>query len=109
MRRLVPFVVILGIITYLAWWACKQLRFTLDRASFVVGIGVAALTGLAWFTVDGWWSTATRPYRPQTVTLTTKETPSQIGCASFWATVRLFVFAVVVIFLIIWIVRSIWI
>jgi len=107
MRRFVPFVVILGIITYLAWWACEQLRFTLDGASFAVGIGVAALTGSAWFMVDGWWSTATRPYRPQTVTLPTRETPSQIGCASFWATVRLFVFAVVAIVLIIWIVHSI--
>jgi hypothetical protein len=107
MRRLIPFAVILGIITYLAWWTSEQLRLTLDRTSFIFGIVVAALTGWAWFQVSDMWSTATRPYRPQKVTLDTRETPSQIGCASFWATVGLFVFTVGAIVLIIWIVRSI--
>ena len=107
MRRFVPFAVIFGIYIYLASWASEQLGYTVDWLWFGVGLLVGALTGGTWFLVDGWWSTATRPYRPQTVTLTTRETPSQIGCASFWATVRLFVFAIVVIFLIIWIVHSI--
>ena len=107
MRRFVPFAVIFGIFIYLAWWASEQLGYALDGTSFWVGIFVAAVTGFFWFLVSDWWSTATRPYRPQTVTLTTRETPSHIGCASFWATVRLFVFAVVVIVVIIWIVRSI--
>jgi len=107
MRRLIPFAVIFGIFIYLAWWASEQLGYTLDWTWFVVGLSVAALTGVTCVMVNGWWSTATRPYRPQKVTLETRETPSQIGCASFWATVQLLFFAAVAIFLIIWIVRSI--
>jgi len=107
MRRLIPLAIIFSIYIYLAWWTSEQLGYTLDWMWFGVGMFVAALIGGTWFLVSGWWSTAIRPYRPQKVTLDTKETPSQIGCASFWATVRLFVFAVVAIVLIIWIVHSI--
>jgi len=106
MGRLIPFGVILGIFTYLAWKACEQLGYVLDRMSFTVGIMVAALTGFIWFLLSDWWSIATRPYRPQAVTSRTAETPSQIGCAAFWAAVRLLFVVVAVIALLIWIIRS---
>jgi hypothetical protein len=102
MRRLIPFVVIASICGYLGWWISEQLGYALDGTSFTVGIAVAAVTGFLWFLVSDWWSTATRPWRPQAVTLPTRETPSQIGCAALCAMMWLVFFAVGVIAVIVW-------
>lgn len=92
MRRLIPFTTVLGVCTYFAWQISELLGFILDVTSFTIGIVVAAFTGFIWFLLSDWWSTATRPYRPQTVTLPTAETPNQIGCAALWARAQLFFF-----------------
>lgn len=70
--------IVLGIYVYLAWRVSELLGHTLDGASFTAAIAVTALTGFTWFLVNGWWSTVTRPCRPQKVTSGTRGTPSQI-------------------------------
>jgi hypothetical protein len=105
MKRLIPFVVIIGSCTYLAWRIFERVGYALDVTSFMVGITLAAVIGFAWFQVGEWWSTMTRPYRPQTVKTDTKETPIQIIIGALLATVKLFLFIVLAIVLIILIVR----
>jgi len=85
MRRLGRFAFFLAIYCYLAWRASESLGIPLDPASFAVGIAAAALTGGTLFLINNWWDTITRPYRPQTVRLETRETPSQITWVAFRA------------------------
>jgi fumarate reductase subunit C len=108
MKRLIPFTVIVGIYTYLAWKICVRLGYALDWISFTVAIAVAALTGLTWFTVSDWWSAATRPFQPQTVKLKTTDTPNQVVLAGLWAVVNL-LFVIALIVLLILAVRYGWI
>ena len=101
MTRFIGFTVICGIYTYLAWRISTWLGYAFDEVSFGAAIAVAALTGITWFWVSDWWSTMTKPFRPQTVKLDTKETPSQIGCNALSAIVQLsFFIALAVIFII---------
>jgi len=107
----IPFAVICGICIYLASWASEQLRYTLDGTSFAAGITVAAFTGFIWLLVNDLWSTIRRLQQPSPITTirpyTSQEAANKRRAAALWAMVRLLVFAVVMIALIIWIVRSI--
>lgn len=49
-----------------------------------------------WFTLDSWFSSATRPGRPQRVTIETDETPSQIMDEAFRAVVKIALLIVIV-------------
>ena len=105
MKGFIPFALILGIYTYLAWRISVWLGYALDEMSFAAAIAVAILTGFTWFLVSDWLSKMTRPYSPQTVKLDTKETPIQIILAALLAIVRFFLFTVLAIVVIVLIVR----
>ncbi len=96
MIRLVIVGVLLYIVIQVTTHVTEALRVEIDRASFGIGIGVAAIVGFLYFLITDWWSTVTRPARPQTVKHSTDETPSQITWASFWAIVRGAIFFTVV-------------
>jgi hypothetical protein len=72
----------------------------LDPVSFAVGIAVAGLTGWAYFLINDWWSSVTRPYHPQTVKHETKETPAQIVFGAIWAFVRGIVFVGILVWIV---------
>jgi len=78
MGQLVVFLIVLGISWYLAWSITRSLGIHLDTASCFVAMLVAAATGLTWFVLTAWWGVFTRPRRPQTVVLETRETPMQV-------------------------------
>ena len=65
----------------------KSIGDLLDLISFGAALAVAALTGLAWFIFDSWFSAIARPRHQQTVALTTKETPNQVLRGALWAMV----------------------
>lgn len=107
MRRLIAFAVILGFYVYLALPIVERLGHELDQASLCTATAIAAATGFTWFLVNGWWTAATRPYRPQRVTLETQETPYGIGCRAVLAVVALIVTVAAMVFVAL-VVRSGW-
>ncbi len=88
MIRSLLFSLIFGASFGLIYLAAERLRLALDYVSLGAGLLIAAITGWTWFMVNNWWSVVTRPYKKQTITLETKETPAQITNAAFWAKVR---------------------
>ncbi len=101
-RRLVPFMVVLGVCFYLCWQAFEGLGFTVEWKSFGFAMGVAALTGFIWFMASRWWSAMVRPYKPQSTSANTRETPNQIGCAGVVAALKLLMLLVVIIAVMVW-------
>ena len=69
----------------LAFWTSTKISYSVDVGSFLFGLGVAALTGFAWMLINGWWSTVTKPFKPQVMVLETKEIPAQVNYGSIFA------------------------
>ncbi|HLF26136.1 MAG TPA: hypothetical protein VJG32_07360 [Anaerolineae bacterium] len=97
MMRLIWLVVFLYIITDLVWRFAAFAGIPLDDTSFGIGIGVATLAGFIVFQLQDWWSSATRPYRPQSVKIETKETPAQITFEAIFSFVKVIVVIALVI------------
>jgi len=97
MGRFLGFLIVLGIYWYLAWELAPSLGIAVDKASFFLAMGVAVLTGLTWFLLTGWWGDLTRPGRPQTVVLETRETPNQIVRRALLAVVEIIIVAGVIV------------
>jgi hypothetical protein len=81
----VGFVVVMFILTRIGWWVFEHLQMPVDQRSFLVGMILTIISGTLSFRFHAWVTTATRPRRPQTVTLQTNETPAQIMGAAFGA------------------------
>ncbi len=96
MRNII-FFLILGFLILVTGRITTSWGVVLDRVSFIIGIGVALLTGFVVFWLDSWWSTFARPYRPQSVKMDTKETPAQISRASLGALFRLILIVGVIV------------
>ncbi|CAG0935557.1 hypothetical protein TFLX_04399 [Thermoflexales bacterium] len=96
MIRLIILVGLLFICHRLVSRLADILKFQIEWTSFWAGLGVAMVVGFVYFLITDWWSTVTRPTRPQSVTQTTTETPRQITMASFWAIIRGIVIFIVV-------------
>ena len=77
-----------------------RLQVQIDYTWFWVGLGVAVVVAFSYFWLVDWWGTVTRPSRPQTITLKTTETPSQITSASLLAIIELVVIIFVIGFII---------
>lgn len=90
MKRIVGFGFVTGFYICLTWGIVEWLNLDLKWGSFGAGIFIAGLAGATLFLIEGWWDTYTRPNHPQRVYVETKEAPSQIVGAAFWALVRLF-------------------
>ncbi|MBM3127589.1 MAG: hypothetical protein FJ009_03030 [Chloroflexi bacterium] len=88
---------IFSLFVALAYWVSNKLPYNVDVGSLGFGLAIAALSGAAWAMLNGWWSTVTKPYRPMTITLETKQTPSQISFASIWAIAKGIIFIAIVI------------
>ena len=84
--RLILFVIFMGVLTRLGWWAFGKLRLSVDQTSFFFGVVLTMISGALVFRLSDWYSTATRPNRPQTVTLETKDTPRRITLVALGAT-----------------------
>lgn len=90
----------------LAYWASNKISYNVDIGSLGFGLGIAALTGFAWAMLNGWWTTVTRPFRPMTVTIETRETPAQVNLAAMWAIAQSIIVIGIVIAAAIWIVAN---
>jgi biotin transporter BioY len=90
-KGLIRFVIIAGLVGYLAHEGIQRAAYSLDIMSFVIGIAVAGVTGFAWYQLGAWSQMAIRPSRCQTVTIPTRETPNQISCAATLAIVYIVV------------------
>jgi len=71
--------------------------FRFDLLSFMSGFFTAMITGLMLFILEDWLSTATKPGRPQSITLKTTETPRQVTLAAIVAVVKLTIVACVIV------------
>lgn len=70
-------------------------------SGLLIGVAGFALVAFIFFRVRVWWGGVTRPFRPQTVTHTTSESPARVvgsSCSSFL--VGVIVFLCVLFFLI---------
>ena len=76
----------LGSFFYISTWLvfnlAAGLSIRIELWSFVAGVCAAMFTGFAEFQINEWWSTIVKPYKPQSVKLETKETPSSITSAA---------------------------
>jgi hypothetical protein len=76
--RLILIAIFLYIFVQLAQQFLGLAGLALDPSSFIAGLVVAAQTAFMAFRVDGWWSSATRLSRPQSVKNEAKEISFQI-------------------------------
>jgi hypothetical protein len=90
----------------LAYWMSNKIPYNVDIGSLGFGLAIAAVTGYCWAMLNGWWSTVTRPYKPMTITLETKQTPSQVSFASILAIAKGIIFIAAVIAAVIWIISG---
>lgn len=79
------FVLFMVIFTRLGWWVYERAGQPLDLTSFFLGIILTMLAAFLVFRLQEWYTTATRPARPQSVSAQTKDTPSQITRAALGA------------------------
>jgi hypothetical protein len=82
---LVLFALFMVIFTRIGWWAFEYFHMSVDRMSFFLGVILTMLSGFVVFRLREWYTAATRPRRPQTVTLQTNDTPAQITGAALGA------------------------
>lgn len=85
MGRLILLGLSFGVVYLLTQRFLDGLRIGIDSLSFWIGVLVSALTGFISFLLNHWWNTATKPYRPQTVTQDTQESPNQVTMAALRA------------------------
>lgn len=80
------FVLLALLFGYAGWYVMTNwLGRSVDQLSFFCGVGVTLVAAFITFRLQNWGNAATRPGRPQTVTLQTRETPAQITRASLAA------------------------
>ncbi len=82
----------------------QRIPKVIDWISFLLGVAVSALTGLFYFRLMNWHHTAGAPDRPQSVVLTTKETPNQVSgtaCRAQCSYLATIVFLVLVLLLLV--------
>ncbi|MBI5302467.1 MAG: hypothetical protein HY868_10040 [Chloroflexi bacterium] len=82
MLNLLRSIVFLILGTAFVFIVINLLGYRVEMLSFIGGLVAAAIMGLLSFRVNEWWGTVTRPYKPQTVRLETRETPAQITGAA---------------------------
>lgn len=89
MSRFIRFTVLLCAFAFIAWQGLESLDITPDLSSFVAGLIAAGFTGGTLFLLEDWWSSTREPFRPQSIRLQTRETPSQISCRAVLSFVRI--------------------
>ena len=88
MFRFIVLGVLFTLFIVLAHWLCSKISYSADASSFLLGLGVATLTGFAWMLIGNWWTAVHRPFEPMRVVLQTQQTPAQVNRAMIWAIVQ---------------------
>lgn len=79
MLRFIVLGVLFTLFIVLAHWLCSKISYSAETSSFLLGLGVATLTGFAWMLIGNWWTAVHRPFEPMRVVLQTQQTPAQVN------------------------------
>ena len=81
------FVLFMVIFTRLGFWVYESAGQPIEHTSFLLGAILTMLAAFLVFRLQEWYNTATRPRRPQSVSMQTQDTPAQITRSALGAIV----------------------